>query len=305
VDDIEYDMLIDSGAELCLMSKEVFDELELPIDLAVDWQLGSANFQKTKAHGICHHVPVTVGGIMARCRFFVLESLSQDIILGRPWERMMRAKHDNRDDGSCFTTIYDECGNAAMFCSVPAHHECNRAEARIATANQQYQQNQQDKQQSRKDYYASDGGKVIFDSAVEEFHEDDEDDGFRVRYETVGGVNQAMVIDDDDRIYENNAITISRKVVEARTLYKRKKDKIQPANQPYTGGLKPVGDEDWKLKLAGNPSPANAKYLWLIPKFSDMVKRTRLTKEYIHKLKIGKGVSQRENDVLMEVLFNR
>jgi len=132
-----------------------------------------------------------------------------------------------------------------MFCSVPAHYECNRAEARIATANQQHQQDQQDKQQSRKDYYASDSGRVIFgSSAIEEIHEDDEGDGFRVRYETVGGVNQAMVIDDDDGIYENDAITVSRKVVEAHTLYKQKKDKIRPANQPHTGGLKPGEDED-------------------------------------------------------------
>jgi len=139
VDDMEFDMLIDSGAELCLMSKEVFDELELLIDLAVDWQVGSANSQKTKAHGICHNVPVTIGGIIARCRFLVLKSLSQDIILGRPWERIVQAKHDNRDDGSCFTTIYDERENATMFCSVPAHHERNRAEAKsVTTANQQH-----------------------------------------------------------------------------------------------------------------------------------------------------------------------
>ena len=80
VDDMEFDMLIDSGAELFLMSKEVFDELELLIDLVVGWQVGSANSQKTKAYGICHDVAVTVGAITARCRFFVLESLSQDII---------------------------------------------------------------------------------------------------------------------------------------------------------------------------------------------------------------------------------
>jgi len=315
VDDMEFDMLIDSGAELCLMSKEVFDELGLPIDLAVDWQVGSANSQKTKAHGICHDVPVMVGGFAARCRCFVLESLSQDIILGRLWERMVRAKHDNRDDRSCFTTIYDKHGNAATFCSVPAHHERNRAEASsVTTTNQQHQQDQQDKQQSRKDYYASDGGRVIFgSSAIEEIHEDDEGNGFRVRYETVGEVNHATVIDQDDNdgIYENDAITISRKVVEARalykarTLYKRKKDKIRPANQPHMGGLKPGVDEDWKLKLAGHPSPVNAKYPWLIPKFLDMVKGTRLTKEHIDGLKIAKGVSQQEKDVLMKVLFNR
>jgi len=84
VKETEFEMLIDSGAELCLMSKEVFEELDLPIDLAVDWSVGAANNQRTKAYGICHDVEVTIGGIVKRCRFFVLENLPQDIILGRP-----------------------------------------------------------------------------------------------------------------------------------------------------------------------------------------------------------------------------
>jgi len=86
IEDIEFEMLIDSGAELYLMSREVFEELGIPIDFSIDWSVGSANSQKTKAYGICHDVPVAVGGITARCRFFVLENLSQDVILGRPWE---------------------------------------------------------------------------------------------------------------------------------------------------------------------------------------------------------------------------
>jgi len=49
------------------MSRNVFEELELPIDLMVNWSVGSANSQKTKAYGICHNVPVMVGGITARC----------------------------------------------------------------------------------------------------------------------------------------------------------------------------------------------------------------------------------------------
>jgi len=67
--------------------------------------VGSANSQKMKAYGICYDMPVAVGGITARCRFFVLENLSQDVILGRPWERLVRAKHDNRDDGAV-TQLY-------------------------------------------------------------------------------------------------------------------------------------------------------------------------------------------------------
>jgi len=77
VEETEYEMLIDSGEELCLMSKEVFKELDLPIDLAVDWSVAALNNQRTKAYGICHDVEVTFGGIETRCRFFVLENCKE------------------------------------------------------------------------------------------------------------------------------------------------------------------------------------------------------------------------------------
>jgi len=174
-------MLIDSGAELCLMSREVFEELGIPIDLSIDWSVGSANSQKTKAYGIYHDVPVVVRGITARCRFFVLENLSQDVILGRPWERLARAKHDNRDDGSCYTTIYDEHENTATFCSVPTYHERNRAEAKFVTANPQ--------ELHSKAPYASDGRKVVYgSSAVEEVHVDNKRDVFTLRSEAERGL---------------------------------------------------------------------------------------------------------------------
>ena len=58
--------------------------------------------------------------------FFVMDGLSQDVILGRPYERMTRLKHDNQDDGSCYSTVFDKKGNSATFCSVSAEHERNR-----------------------------------------------------------------------------------------------------------------------------------------------------------------------------------
>ena len=41
--EIKFEMLIDSGAELCLMSKDTFEELDIPVDLEVDWTVGAAN----------------------------------------------------------------------------------------------------------------------------------------------------------------------------------------------------------------------------------------------------------------------
>ena len=115
--------LIDCRSELCLLSKNFFDTLDIPIDLEIDWVVGSANSTRSRVHGLCKEVEVSVGGVKKVLPFFVMEYLVQDVILGRPWERMVRAKYDNRDDGSLFLTIANAEGNSATFCAVPADHE--------------------------------------------------------------------------------------------------------------------------------------------------------------------------------------
>jgi len=105
--------------------------------------------------------------------------------------------------------------------------------------------------------------------------------------------------------YASDRDRTQRKFLEARTLYKCKKDKIRPANQQHTGGIKPEGSENWKKLLIGLPCPENKKYPWLIPKFSDIERGSRLTPERIEKLKIGKGIMKEEREFLMEVLFSK
>lgn len=70
---VKYEMLIDSEGKLFLMYRKVFDELELPIDLEVDRTVGAPNSQRSRVYGMCHDVPIMVGGITVRCRFFVLK----------------------------------------------------------------------------------------------------------------------------------------------------------------------------------------------------------------------------------------
>jgi len=155
--------------------------------------------------------------------------------------------------------------------------------------------------------YVCDGRKVVvLDTDNEEVQVDDEGDIFIVRYDitrvtviedpksrvgglyatvagrrTVGNINRAV----------GQSVGKRKKAMEALTLYKQKKDKILPANPPHTGGLNTEGDEDWKIKLAGNPSPINIKYPWLIPKFSNIPSGTRLTAERIAGLKTGMGIT--------------
>ena len=172
-------------------------------------------------------------------RFFVLENLLQDVILGRLWERLVRAKHNNRDDGSCYTTIYDKHRNTVTFCSVSTYHERNRAETKFVTSNPQ---------ESCMALYACDRWKVILDTDNEEVQVNNEGNMFMVKYK----VNRVTVIDNfkshvrelyttiryinrTDRQNElYGSIRKRKKAMEALTLYKRKKNKILPANQPYT-----------------------------------------------------------------------
>ena len=119
-------ILLDCGAELCLLSKEFFDELGILMDRTVDCKIGTVAQTDTRTYGACHDVEINIGGLITMAAFFVVDGLSQDVILGRPWERKVRAKYDNRDDGSCWTTIHDEEGNQVEFCSVEPNHKRNR-----------------------------------------------------------------------------------------------------------------------------------------------------------------------------------
>ena len=128
-------MLIDCGSELCLLSKECFDKMELPIDLKIGWVIGSATCHRAWLYGLYYDVAVSVGEMEVNIPFLVMDGLSQELILSRPWEQMTRIKHDNRDDGSCFSTVSDKHGNSATFCLVPADHERNRESAHLGKAN--------------------------------------------------------------------------------------------------------------------------------------------------------------------------
>ena len=127
-------MLIDSGSEMCVMSRKLWQELEdeLPIDRDIAWSIGSANATRDRVYGVCHSVSVNIGGVEVNVPIFVLEEAAQDLILGRPWERKTRAQYDNRDDGSLYITISTpDDQRKVVFCAVGTTDDRNRDRARI------------------------------------------------------------------------------------------------------------------------------------------------------------------------------
>ena len=116
-----------------MMPRHVYEHLDLPIDRRVDWCINGYNtetnamLEEARPIGCCHDVSIDVGGVEVKLPVFVVEHCNSDIILGRPWERMVRAQYINEDDGSLTVIIksLDGC-RVAEFCVVKGEHERNQ-----------------------------------------------------------------------------------------------------------------------------------------------------------------------------------
>jgi hypothetical protein len=88
------------------------------------------------------------------------------------------------------------------------------------------------------------------------------------------------------------------------TMYKRKADKVRPVDCGKSDGDKP-GGVNW-VEISKRTDEPTGKYSkWLIPKFSDIERGSRLTEERISKLKVGTGLTKEERELFVEMLYNR
>ena len=75
---------------------------------------------------------VEVGGIEIPVPVFILEGASQEFILGRTWDRLARAQHDNQQDGPLYISITSlDDRKKATFCVVADCTDRNRDRVRI------------------------------------------------------------------------------------------------------------------------------------------------------------------------------
>src|SRR5271156_372945 len=94
------------------------------------------------------------------------------------------------------------------------------------------------------------------------------------------------------------------------TLYKRKADKVRSVNTDESDGTAPGGSKTWredmlrKERRTESPDKEDLYAEWLIPKFSEIPKGSRLTPERIEKLIMG-SITAQEKDLLIAMLFNR
>ena len=127
-------MLIDSGIEMCVLSQDLYERAKglLPVDTEIHWSICSANLRMDKVFGVCHSLAVEVSGIEIPVPVFILEGASQEFILGRKWDRLACAQHDNQLDGSLYISITSlDDRKKDTFCTVADRTDHDRDRVRI------------------------------------------------------------------------------------------------------------------------------------------------------------------------------
>src|SRR5579859_2772581 len=128
-DTIKIEALLDSGSEVNIMPKRTFDRLDFPIDKNIEWHIngfGDDERVGSSCLGVCHDVPVDIGGVTIKTHVFVVKHAAQNLLLGRPWEREARAIFTNADNGDYLCTIRSQDGRRVVdFCAARGQHPRN------------------------------------------------------------------------------------------------------------------------------------------------------------------------------------
>lgn len=109
--------LLDTGAELNTMTRAAADDAMLPI---ATLPFGMKNAMMVSANGSAEHfvgvvwgVNVEVGSISVRTNFFILNELTNPVILGNPFLADARARIEYSSNGQTYCRIWEESGEAS------------------------------------------------------------------------------------------------------------------------------------------------------------------------------------------------
>ncbi|KAL3696746.1 hypothetical protein R1sor_010822 [Riccia sorocarpa] len=122
--------LVDHGSEINIMTREVWERGQWPIEKDHGWALRSANNERSQMYGACPNVRVKIGDVEVDQHFFVHSTASFPVILGQPYITAVRMETKVMNDGSHFARIrsLDErgCGSEGSADLIPSEQlvEC-------------------------------------------------------------------------------------------------------------------------------------------------------------------------------------
>jgi gag-polyprotein putative aspartyl protease len=116
--------MIDTGSEICLISKRIHEALGLPLDPAgAAWGIKGINGITENQQGCCRKVPIEIGGLKFDHAFFIKKTgmgNDYDLLMGQSWLNAVAAEtlFDNSEDtGPMKIRIFEngnKLGNSAV-----------------------------------------------------------------------------------------------------------------------------------------------------------------------------------------------
>ncbi|CAM6091095.1 unnamed protein product [Calypogeia fissa] len=90
--------LLDSVAEVNLMTKEVYDKGKWAVDCDIKWNLNSINAMRNVLWGACPDIKIKIGNVIEPINIFVHNNLPYPLILGQPFITESRMETKVLDD---------------------------------------------------------------------------------------------------------------------------------------------------------------------------------------------------------------
>ena len=139
-EDYDVNATFDSGSEVNLMPRRIFEKMNIPIDSDINWSINAYDAHpNTTASpvrapgivGVCHDVVVEIGGVAVKQHIFVVKHSNSDLILGQPYERDTYLISENLECGDLLITIRSsDRMREARFVASRKEHERNRQDVR-------------------------------------------------------------------------------------------------------------------------------------------------------------------------------
>jgi hypothetical protein len=106
----EVTALIDTGAEVCVMSSGLAEKLQLPISRTFSVTMAGATGKTKRFLGLCEDVPIDIGKIVYKVPIWVIHRLEHSLVLGRPYHKAAQLKLREMPEGGTEATIYTPDG---------------------------------------------------------------------------------------------------------------------------------------------------------------------------------------------------
>lgn len=124
-------VLLDTGAEINLMTKEIMEDARLAMRQGPKLELVLYISLSRPFLGLCEDIEIAIRGLKTRHPIFVVEAGDHDLVLGQQFLHTVKFSQDYKLDGIFGSIIYPQTQESAIFRTLSPHDPANCTESHI------------------------------------------------------------------------------------------------------------------------------------------------------------------------------